>query len=512
MTNLQEKFQEVISSVVPVTLLVLLIQILFRPLSGAETGKFIFSSLVLIVGLALFLLGIDISITPMGQALGKGLVHSNKALALVIGSFFLGFIISVAEPDLLILAGSVDAVTGGFLRALVLVVVVSLGLGLMVALSFLRVIRLWPLARLFRLIYLGIGLLAVLCPSIYLAIAFDASGATTGSITVPFVLALSIGVAQIVSSQNLDGSENYGTVGMASAGAILAVLAYGIVAPSPEHLTAQEAVAADSQAIFAPFFQALPGTIGEGIMSLLPLVLIFFGYNAWKKELRGEQLRRVCVGLFFALLGLILFLTAANSGFMSTGRAIGSFMATKGNLWLSATGFLLGLTTILAEPAVHVLTKSIEEQSAGHLPRSLIYLFLCVGVAFSVLLAMVRMYVPGLELWHLLLPGYALALILTYFTPDLFVGIAFDSGGVASGPMTATFILAFAEGAATSHPLADVLVEGFGVIALVAMAPVVMLQILGIIYQAKMKKLKENAEEPPAGLDSPVARSPQERT
>ena len=327
----------------------------------------------------------------------------------------------------------------------------------------------------------------------FLAVAFDASGATTGALTVPFILALAAGISVLKKDIKASEEDSFGLVGLASAGAILAVLATGVLTNTSRlsgSLPATEAVAGT---VLSPFLQQLPVIAGEVSLALLPILIVFFLFQKISFKLSGRALRRIIFGLIFAFLGLLLFLTGVNAGFLDVGRVFGREIVAIGNKgYVILMGFALGLLTVLAEPAVYVLMHQIEEVTSGYIKKSMVLIFLSIGVACAVALSMLRIMIPGIQLWHYLLPGYIIAMIMTCITPNLFVGIAFDAGGVASGPMTATFILAFANGVAAAMEGADVLTDGFGMIAMVAMAPLIALQILGFIYKIKSKK--EGAE------------------
>lgn len=497
MTIFTEKIKEVVSSVLPVSLIVLLLQFIFTPMTALQTGYFIVGTVMIILGLAIFLLGVDISISPIGLSLGKGLVKTNKMVLVLGGGFLLGFLISIAEPDLLIFAENVDHTTNGAIGQILLVAVVSIGVALMISLGFFRQLKRIPLKWTFFLTYIVIGLLAAFTPPLYMSIAFDASGATTGAITVPFVLALSLGVASIHHRSSDNESEGFGLVGMASAGAIITVLILGITAGQGEMTPVSETTLQEGH-LFEPFLKELLPKCKEALMSIGPLAVIFYAFNAKAKDIRGRQLRRVSLGLIYSYVGLVIFLAGVNSGFMQTGKLMGEVVAALNNRpLLYAVGFFLGMTTILAEPAVHVLTRQIEEETQGHLNSKLVLAFLAVGVAISGLLAMIKITVPDMQLWYILLPGYIVAATMLFFTPELFIGIAFDSGGVASGPMTATFILSFTQGVANQTPTSDALLDGFGVIALVAMMPLIALQLLGLIYKIKLKREAEVAKGGP---------------
>ena len=521
MNIFREKIREVVASVFPVAGFVLILQLIFRPMSGLETGRFIFASLLIIGGLSLFLLGIDLSITPMGNSMGRGLVKSRNIPIILFAAFILGFLINAAEPDLLILAQSIDAVSGGQLPYLQLIITVSLGVGLIVMVGFVRLLRSLPLKHLFAVIYGLIFILALLGPGEYLAIAFDASGATTGAITTPFLLALSAGLAVLSHHSSEAGvGESFGMVGLASSGAILAVLLLGLLRGGGALQGGSIELSQAGERFFDPFVQIIRPHVKDALLAILPLTLIFLFINKLTRDMKRRQLRRVYKGLIYCILGLSIFTVAVNGSFMEAGQRVGQTMASLDKPYLLVLiGFFLGMTVVLAEPAVHVLTQQIEKETGGFIPRKLVLIFLSGGVAIGVSLAMLRLTLPGLQLWHLLLPAYVAALGMSWFSDELFVGIAFDSGGVVSGPMTATFVLAFTQGAASVSPGADVILDGFGVIALVAMTPLLSLQILGLIYQHRSAKSRRLAaaehqalEAANAKKDRPTLSEPQATT
>lgn len=495
MSVLREKGQEVISSVLPVTLFVIILQVIFHPLSWLQFAQFIFAAVILVFGLSIFLLGIDISVTPIGNSLSAGIVKMNGLISILIAAFLMGFVINIAEPDLMILARNIENLTDEVISYSEIMVGVSLGVGLLVMFSFLRRIRHLDLKYVYLIVYGIILFLAIFSPKEYLALAFDACGATTGAITTPFLLALSMGLASIAHGDKGDGSESFGMVGMASAGAVVAVLTLGILKGGSKlsgELTPPEA----SSYFFEPFLRAVQPMLKAAVLAIVPLSILFFIVNAITKETRAREYARIIVGLIYCIIGLTIFTVGVEGGFMYSGHVISLEIVNNHSPWLLIIfGFFLGMTTVLAEPAVLVLTKQIQAETAGAISRKLVLLFLSLGVAVAVALAMLKMLIPGLELWHILLPTYILAVILCFLTGELFTGIAFDSGGVVSGPMTATFVLAFTQGAATAIDPSAVIDNGYGVIALVASSPLIALQILGLIYRFKEAKTSEEVRD-----------------
>lgn len=493
MTVLKEKFQEVLASVLPVTLFVLVLQLLFHPLDGLQCGRFLFAAGLVLVGLTIFLLGIDTSITPIGSSLSRSLARTGKLFIILPAALALGFLINIAEPDLMILARNIDELTQGGLAYSQLMVAVSIGVGCMVMLGFWRIFKQFRLKYLFLCAYSLVLVLAILSPSEYLAMAFDSCGATTGAITTPFLLALSTGLAAMAHSSSRDGSETFGMVGLASSGAVIAVLSVGIL--SGQGSLQGEPMLSDAGTAFLDPFKAVTGPMfRQAAMAIIPLTVIFLLINAISKETRIREYGRIFVGLIYCIVGLAIFTIGAEGGFMQTAQLLSMHIVENYPNWVMVVlGFFLGMTTVLAEPAVHVLTKQIQEQTSGAISHKLVMIFLSFGVAIAVAMSILRIVVPSLQLWHILLPLYILAIVLSFLNDELFTGIAFDSGGVVSGPMTATFVLTFAQGAAYSLDPAMVVQKGYGVIALVCTSPLVFLQILGLIY--KLKARKQNKKE-----------------
>ena len=491
------KLKEVLYSVLPITLIVLILNFTLVPLERTLLIEFIIGAIIIIIGLSIFLFGVDIGITPIGNIMGSRITKTNKTSILVIAGLLLGFIISIAEPDLHILADQVELVTSGIISKLGMVTMVSIGIAIMLSYGFVRITHKIPLNKSFTFFYGGIFIFALFIRPEILAISFDASGATTGAMTVPFILALAMGISLMGKDSKSSEEDSFGLVGITSVGAIIAVIVMGLFIKNdiiPATLEHQE-IAATAVGNF--FLDKLSKITVEVFLALSPIFLVFIIFQKISFKLSWKAVRRILFGLLFTFVGLILFLVGVNAGFMNVGRVVGYTIASMGNKsYIIVIGFILGFVTILAEPAVYVLTHQIEDVTSGYVKRKIILFTLSIGVGFAVALSMVRIVVPGIQLWYYLLPGYLLSLIMSYYSPKLFVGIAFDSGGVASGPMTATFILAFAQGAAESIEGASVLIDGFGMIAMVALTPIIALQVLGLIFKAKTKKEGvENSEE-----------------
>ena len=490
-----EKLKETFVSIGPIALIVLLLNWTITPLGDGMTLTFIVSAIFTIVGLALFLLGADIGIIPMGEKAGSALTSKKNLPLLLISSFVIGFIITIAEPDVQVLAGQVSSVNPN-IKSITLLIMIAVGIGFFVSLGLLRTVLQIPIKILYVGFYVIVFILAFIAPQEYFAISFDASGATTGPMTVPFIMALGMGVAAVKSNKNSDSkADNFGLTGLASIGPIVAVLIMGLVMSgksATEVVAATEIVEETMVSVgtlerLRGVFKLVPHIIVEVAKALLPLVGLLIAFLIFLFKLTKRQIIKICVGLVYAFLGLVLFLTGINSGFIPAGTVIGETLGNSGQQWLLVLlGVVFGAIVVCAEPAVWVLTQQVEEISGGTIKRKVLLVALSSGVCIAVGLAMIRV-IFGFHIAYILVPAFVIALTLTFFCPKMFTAIAFDSGGVASGPMTSSFILSYTLGAAAvfgGNPLTD----GFGVIALVASAPLITIQILGLIYAKKGKE------------------------
>ena len=502
------KLKETAVSILPISVIVLVLNWTIAPLGTAMTIQFITGSLFTILGLALFLLGADIGILPIGEKAGAALTSRRNLPLLLVSAFFIGFFITIAEPDVQVLAKQVCSVDENT-NAAVLLLMIAVGIGLFTSIGLLRTVLHIPLKYLLTGFYVLVFIAAAVAPKDYLAVAFDSGGATTGPMTVPFILALGVGVAAVQSRAKGGKDASFGMTGMASIGPILAVLILGIcmagsssvqkaaekdLQPSTAVETQNQQAQQTAQAEALPqktgrgvYAHLLPEVLADVAKALLPLTVMFVVFQFTLLHLPPHAIMRMSVGLVYAFVGLVLFMLGVNGGFMPAGDIIGYTVAlTDYRYILVLIGVILGAVVVCAEPAVWVLTKQVEEISGGTIRRSVIFAALSFGVAVSVGLSILRV-LTGFSLWYVLLAGYAVALVLAFFCPGLFTAIAFDSGGVASGPMTTTFILSFTLGISNAlggNPLTD----AFGVIALVAMAPLITIQILGILYTYKAEK------------------------
>lgn len=488
MNVIVSKFKEVFFSVLPIMVMVLILNFSFAPLSGELLIRFLLGSLLIIVGLTVFLLGVDIGITPLGSLTGLALAKTNRLWIVLTAGLILGFFISIAEPGLMVLAGQVDLVTGGNISGWSILVVVSIGLAIMLSLGFLRIFYNVPLYKVLFALYLIILGLAFFVSREFLAISFDASGSTTGILAVPFILSLSVGISKLKKDSMASEKDSFGLVAIASTGAIISVMLLNMFSAKAEFTGGSES---DILRIL-PIGEIIITYFKESLMAVIPLLVILMVLQKVCFKLKKRELRKLLTGFGFSFLGLFVFLIGVNAGFMNVGASIGNQLAKLDNkVYIIGMGFVLGIVTILAEPAVYVLTHQIEDVTSGYVKRKAVLAPLAIGVGVAVALSVIRILIPSVQLWHYLLPGYMVCVGLIFVVPKLFVGIAFDAGGVATGPMTATFILAFVQGAAEAFEGADLVVDGFGMIAMVAMMPIITLEALGYVFQIKSKEVEK---------------------
>ena len=446
-------------SVVPIAILVVILNF-FVGVESRLLVNFFLGCVGVILGLGVFLTGVEISVSEIGSIMGEFLARFDSIIKVIVFGVFIGFTISIAEPDLLILAGEVTTAIG--IPAQVIVMIISLGVGIMISFGLYRIFKDISLSTMMCLIYGIVFILMIFTEEMGHAIAFDASGATTGAMTTPFIIALGLGVANLKGEKSED--DSFGLVGLASTGPILAGLLMSLFSGGGGEILADHAA-----------HSPLMSGIINSTFAIVPIALVFYIMNYLYFKIEKDELRSISLGLVYTYLGLILFLTSVEGGFMDLARVMGEGLSHS--KFLPLIGFVLGLLVVLAEPAVAVLSEQVEDVTGGSIPRKNILIALSIGVAFAVMLAIFRIRIEGFALWMLIVPGFLISLILSRRVDQIFVGIAFDSGGVASGPMTATFILAFCQGVAGN------IADGFGVISFVAMMPVLTIMIMGNLYK-----------------------------
>ena len=483
--KLKEKVKESLSSVLPITLIVLVLSITLVPMEIGTLALFLTGAVLLIFGMGFFQLGAEMSMTPLGEGVGKTLAKREKVILVVLVSFALGTIITIAEPDLQVLANQVASIPNN-----VLIWTVAVGVGVFLALAVLRIFYRASLAKCLLIAYALLFALTLFSPKDFLAVAFDAGGVTTGPITVPFIMALGVGVSAIRSDRHA-ADDSFGLVALCSVGPILAVLILGIVFNASESSYIPPVIpeVGDSVELWQLFGKGLPTYLHEIALSLLPIIAMFGIFQLVALRIDRRTLGRIGVGLVYTYIGLVLFLTGANIGFMPAGNYLGQVLGGQSSRWLLIPiGMLIGYFIVRAEPAVYVLNKQVEEVTDGAISAGTMGAALSAGVSLSVGLAMVRV-LTGISILWFLIPGYLFAISISFVVPKLYTAIAFDAGGVASGPMTATFLLPLAQGACIAVG-GNIVTDAFGVVAMVAMTPLITVQLMGLVAQLKTRKAR----------------------
>lgn len=490
--KLKEKIKESLSSVLPITVIVLLLSVILVPLEIGTLALFLVGAVLLIVGMGFFQLGAEMAMTPLGQGVGRRLIKDNRIILIAIVSFIMGAIITIAEPDLQVLANQVASIPNQ-----VLIWTVAVGVGIFLVVAVLRILFHINLSKMLFVLYILLFILSFFSPDSFTAVAFDSGGVTTGPMTVPFIMALGVGLSAARSDKDSAG-DSFGLVALCSVGPIMMVLLLGIFYnPTDAAYTATEiADISTSRDVAAQFVTSFPHYIKEVLVSILPVVGVFIAFQLFSRNYHKRQLIKMSVGFVYTIIGLVLFLTGVNVGFAPVGSMLGSGLAESQFKWLLVPiGIVIGYYIVKAEPAVQVLNKQVEDLTGGTISRKMMNSALSIGVAFAVALAMVRV-LTGINIYWFIIPGYAIALVLSRLVPSVFVGIAFDSGGVASGPMTSTFLLPLAMGACSAVG-GDVVTDAFGIVAFVAMAPLIAIQIMGLIYKHKTKAAAKSVQPLP---------------
>lgn len=479
-TRLSDKLKEALQAVLPIIGIVLLLSFTIAPIPPGILLLFLLGAVLLIVGMMFFTLGAELSMTPMGEKIGTRMANMRHISIILLVCFALGFVITVSEPDLQVLAEQVPSIPN-----YILILSVAGGVGMFLVVAMLRMLFSKALAMLLLFFYMVVFVLTYFIPKDFLTVAFDSGGVTTGPMTVPFIMALGIGFAAVRSDKHAE-EDSFGLVALCSVGPIFAVLLLGLLyhPEDTEYVSAAVPEISDSVKLWQCFVSGFPKYIQEIALSLLPITIFFAAFQMISLHLNRKTLFKILIGILYTYIGLVLFLTGVNVGFMPAGNYLGKIIAELPiRVILIPIGMIIGFFIVKAEPAIYVLMEQVEEITSGAISGRAMGLSLSLGVAFSVGLAMTRV-LTGISLIWFILPGYMIALCLSLFVPKIFTAIAFDSGGVASGPMTATFLLPFAMGACQALD-GNIVQDAFGIVAMVAMTPLIAIQILGAIYRIK---------------------------
>lgn len=478
------KLKEATVSVLPVALIVILLNC--TPLvdfTWPETVVFVCAAIALILGISLFNLGADIAMTPMGEQIGSSLPKSGRFKTLLLVCFMMGLFITIAEPDLSVLASQVKEV----INSTALTVSIAVGVGLFLLLSVLKIVFRVSLSKMltffYMLLFALVSLVLISGNENFLPLAFDSGGVTTGPITVPFIMALGVGISSSLGDKK-DREASFGFIALCSIGPILAVMILGVFASGEITYTIPDYSMSNH---LGDLGATIGHTVYEVAVALLPIVACFFILQAIFMKLPKKRILQIVIGIFYTFFGLVIFLTAVNVGFMPIGYKLGTELAKTHPVLLVAIAFILGFTVVLAEPAIHVLKRQVETVTGGAVSKRSMLIALSVGVGLSIALSVIRI-IFDFSILYYMIPGYFISLGLSFFVPKLYTAIAFDSGGVASGPLTSTFILPFAVGICfVLQGEAKVLADAFGLVAMVAMTPLITIQALGFRSVASQK-------------------------
>lgn len=484
--NLLVKLKESSIAVLPILITVLTLSLILGA-KAANIGGLVVGALMLIIGMTFFTLGADVAIMPIGELMGSGLTKTRKLILILIISFITGLLITIAEPGLMVLGEQLNPIINKW----ILVITVGAGVGIFLMISMLRTIFKLSLNVLLLGFYIAVFTFAIILSvtgkADLLTVAFDSGGATTGAITVPFVMAFGIGIASIKGKADAD--DNFGLIALCSIGPILAVLILSIV-NSGSSLIIPES---DYSFSFNNFLTVIPNTFLDVGVPILMLLGFFLLFQVFIIHVSKSRLIKIFIGLIYTMFGLMIFLIGANVGFMPIGNWLGNKLGQASYRWvLIPIGFVIGCFIIAAEPSIQVLNKKVEEISDGIIKSRSMLIALMIGVGMSIALSMIRVLFD-ISIWWIIAPGYLIAIVLTFFTPKIFTAVAFDSGGVASGPMTSAFLLPLAmgacEGVSSVGGSGDLLAFAFGVIALVAMTPLITIQLMGFFASLKAKRI-----------------------
>ena len=489
-TIIFQKINEAFASVLPISIIVIILAVTIAPVDSGLMLSFLLGVFFTVVGMGLFTLGADKAMTPIGEYVGMSVVKTKKMWIILPVFFIMGVLITVSEPDLHVLAGQLAET----INSTVLIFTVGIGVGVFLVIAFLRVILKVKLKYILVFFYVCVFVLAFFVPSNFIPLAFDSGGVTTGPMSVPFIIAIGTGIAALRSDNGAD-DDGFGFTALCSVGPIIAVMILGIIF-KPESFsisTDSSIVANDSREVSVSFLKTFPSYFKEVAIALLPILAMYIIVRLFGQKSDKTNTLKIIVGCIYTYLGLVLFLVGVNAGFLPLGYYLGDKIANLTFNWIAVPiGMVLGYFVVAAEPAVHVLTVQVYEITGGAVPKKALSTALMIGVAVSVGLAMLRILLQ-IPIMYFLVPAYLIALILTFVVPDIFTAIAFDSGGVASGAMATGFILPLALGLCKAVG-GDLATDGFGVVAFVAMTPLITIQILGLVYKKKTLALKKGAK------------------
>lgn len=485
-----EKIKESAISVLPFFLIITSLYLVFLPFNIWTFGGLLIATLFMIIGMSLFNVGVDMSTMKMGGYVGSHLSSSRKFSFLLILSFMLGFIVTIAEPDLMVLAEQVPGIDSKW----IILITVSAGTGIFLLLSTIRTLFRWKINTILAISYALALILSVFAPINFLPLSFDTIGVTTGAVSVPFIMSFGLGICAVRSGKN-NQDDGFGLIALASIGPVLAILIVSLFIKGGGSIandTAQMVTTAGQMG--GALLNNCLSYLKEVFIVIIPIFLFFLIYNFKYLKLPKSNLLRIFVGLIYTYIGLVVFLTGVASGYLPTADVLGFTIASTDIKWvLVPISLVIGFFLVFAEPAVHVLNKQVEDITEGVIRKKTMLIGISIGVAVAMLLIIFRALF-NIPFMVIATPISIALIILSKFTPQLFEGIAFDSGGAAAGSLTASFVLPFIIGVCKALNL-DTMLYAFGTVGIVSLIPTMVIQIMGIRYQYIMNKTKKKAKK-----------------
>ncbi|HPB42589.1 MAG: DUF1538 domain-containing protein [Sphaerochaeta sp.] len=484
--ELLNKLKEISSSIIPILLLVTIMHFFIAPLEEGVLLSFYISGVLVIFGLSLILLGVDLGILPIGEKIGSAVTRTRSNFLIGATGFIAGIVIIIAEPNIAMLSEQVSSVNPA-INTRIMVAMIAIGVGFYVMVGMLRQVYGIPVIWIYLISYIIVFTLAIFSTAEMMAIGFDSGGSATGPLSVPFIMALGIGVARVQKVQK--EADSFGYVSLALIGPALALIILGIVSPGTG--TGEGSQATVSQA--GGFIALIRPSLQMATQAITPMFILSLLYQVFLLKMPSRQMLRAVVGFVYLYIGLTLFFIGSTGGFIPVGYQIGYLLGQISPYLLLFSGLIIGAITAISESSVWVLVNQVQEITKGHLRRSVMLAAISIGVGLSLFLAVLRIW-TGLPFWSFILPAYVIAITLAFFVPELFVGLSFDSGTVASGPMASTFILAFAIGSSMGLETGNA-GDAFGIIAFVSVTPVLVVEILGLLYKRTQAKLKKEENQ-----------------
>ena len=476
--RLYNSFKDSFISVAPITILILVVAYLIG-CSSKVIISFSISALLLIIGITLFTFGADLSMVMIGEKIGNSLIKRKKLFSVLAITLVIGFVITIAEPDLMVLASQLTSIPN-----VLIITLVALGVGLFLMLSLFRIIKGIKINTILSISYIIIFILMLFSSPSFITVAFDSGGVTTGPMSVPFIVALGYGFTKLRNDKQAR-NDTFGLVGIASIGPIIVVLLLGILFhPASSYDTSSFF---SNGSLLIEYLDSFYHNFVEATISLVPILVVFIIFELLENTLNNYDMRKIVLGLCSSLVGLTVFLTGVEVGFIKMGYEIGNLFASHNMpILLIILGMVVGYLIVKAEPAVKVLNEQISDLTEGSISKKMIGLCLSIGVSLAVGLSLIRLFLK-IPITYFLVPGYILSIILAYKTQDIFTAVAFDSGGAASGPLTTSFLLPIAIGACMANG-GDIMTMAFGVVSLVSLSPLITIQLLGSVYECRINK------------------------